>query len=89
MEENIKYYCLFTNSFILSFQSLINLLVIFFYKNSINLYVFITSFSNKSHSITQSTEIENITVYFLNTACDCVFITQRLPPSDGQRPPSL
>ena len=46
---------------------------------SINLSVFIPPFSYKykSQCITPFTEIENIPLYFLNTFCDCVFITHR------------
>ena len=46
-------------------------------KNSINLSVFIPPFSYKSQFTTPLAEIANTPVYFLNTSCDCVFITQR------------
>ena len=50
-----------------------------FCKNSTNLSVFIPPFSYKSHPSIPFTEIANIPVYFLNTSCDCVFMTHLLP----------
>jgi len=55
------------------------LFVIYVSKNSYNLSAFIPLFSYNCQPKTPFVEIANIPVYFLNTFCDCVFITHLFP----------
>ena len=55
------------------------MVVINFSKNSYNLILSIPPLPYKSHPKTPFADIANIPVYFLNTSCECVFITHRFP----------